>query len=151
MKCLIAPRMGIYDLLNIESNKVQPPSLPAMTVILRCPQETKPIYPVSVVTSILESKQEAGHKYLTWSLPTSCFRKCKQGGGCECLAWGPFESLRIEGLHIATGHSVGRSHESSWEEVGIKRWKQENCRGGKLFLSSLLGNQKAVWSYLILF
>lgn len=87
--------------------------------LLRCLQETKPIYPVSVVTSILESKQEAGHKYLTWSLPTSCFRKCKQEGGCECLAWGPFESLRIKGLHIATGHSTGRIHESSWEEVGI--------------------------------
>lgn len=124
MKCLIAPKMGIYDLLNVASNKVQPPSLPAMTVILRCPQETKPIYPVSVVSSILESKQEAGHKYLTWSLPTSCFRKCKQEGSCECLAWCPFESLRIKGLHIATGHSIGESMNllgKKWESRGGSR------------------------------
>ena len=35
------------------------------------------IYAVSVVTSILEGKQEAGCKFLNWSPPISCLRKCK--------------------------------------------------------------------------
>ena len=69
------------------------------------------IYPVSVVTYILEGKQEADCKCLTWSPPISCLRKCKQKASgnyparsphfscqkickqvasCKCLAWTPF-------------------------------------------------------------
>ena len=45
-----------------------------MTVMLKRPQETKPGYPVSVVISISESKQEAGCEYLGWSPSISCLR-----------------------------------------------------------------------------
>ena len=47
------------------------------------------ISPVSVVPSILESKQkEAGYKHLTWNPPSPGVRKCKQAS-CKCLTWSP--------------------------------------------------------------
>ena len=65
-----------------------------MTIILRCPQETKPGYLpcVSAVTSLWKSKQEAGCKYITCSSPFSCPKKCKQEYSWNCLAWGPATS-----------------------------------------------------------
>ena len=47
------------------------------------------IYPVSVVNSISESKQEAGCKYLTWNPPITRFNKCIQEASCKCPAWRP--------------------------------------------------------------
>ena len=65
-----------------------------MTIILRCPQETKPGYLpcVSAVISLWKSKQEAGCKYVTCSSPFSCPKKCKQEYSWNCLAWGPATS-----------------------------------------------------------
>ena len=54
----------------------------AMIIPLRCLQEVKTGHlHVSVVTSISESKQEAGYKFLNWSLPISYPRKYKQKRG----------------------------------------------------------------------
>ena len=59
----------------------------AIIIPLRCLQETckhslMAIYPVSVVTSISESKQGAGCKFLNWSPPiSSCLRKYKEETG----------------------------------------------------------------------
>ena len=55
--------------LILYSQRFLPLFVLAMIIPLRCLQETKTIYPVSVVTSILESKQEAGCKFLSWSPP----------------------------------------------------------------------------------
>ena len=52
----------------------------AMIIYLRYLQETK-TGSVSIVTSILESKQEADCKFFSWSASVSCLRKCKQKGG----------------------------------------------------------------------
>ena len=59
-------------------------SLPLLLLYSIYKRQILAIYSASVVTSILESKQEAGYKYLTWGPPISCFRKCKQESSCKC-------------------------------------------------------------------
>ena len=49
-------------------------------------------YPVSIVTSILESRQEDGYKYLTWSPPSPSFKRGEQEASFKCLAWSPLFS-----------------------------------------------------------
>ena len=46
-------------------------------------------YSVSVVTSISESKQGAGCKFLNWNPPICCLRKCREEAGCEFSTWNP--------------------------------------------------------------
>ena len=58
----------------------------AIIIPLRCLQEActhslMTIYPVSIVTFISESKQEAGCKFLNWSPPISSLRKFKEETG----------------------------------------------------------------------
>ena len=73
--------------LILYSNRVFfPLSIFAIIIPLRCLQEAckhplMAIYPVSVVASISESKQEAGCKFLSWSPPISCLRKFKEETG----------------------------------------------------------------------
>ena len=47
------------------------------------------IYPVSIVNSVSESKQEAGCKFLTWNPAITRFNKCIQEASCKCPAWSP--------------------------------------------------------------
>ena len=49
-------------------------------------------YPVSIVISILDSRQKDGYKYLTWSPPSPSFKKCEQEASFKCLAWSPLFS-----------------------------------------------------------
>ena len=61
-----------------------------MTVIIRCPQETKPGYlPCFACYFHVEEQTGAGCKYLTYSSPFSCTKKCKKENSWNCLAWGP--------------------------------------------------------------
>ena len=82
----LAPRSGgreSGDPLIVYSNRVFSLFVLALTVILRCLQETKTVYPVSVVISILKCKQEADGKCVTWSPPISPLRKSKQESNCK--------------------------------------------------------------------
>ena len=93
-------KMGRWRSLNPLLRRVFP-SILAMIISLRRLQETKtghlPSLSVSVVTSILEGKQEADCKLQNWSPPISCLRNCKRRlADCKCLTWSPFVSyLRI--------------------------------------------------------
>ena len=92
----------IHDVL-IFTQAAFSPSVSPMTIILKCPQETKPGYLPHFYCYFFFKVQIVGCKHLTWSPPISCLRKCKQEASCKCLAQNPSISwltrtFQVEGM-----------------------------------------------------
>ena len=72
----------------------------AMTIILRCLQETKTGYlPCFCCYVHFGGKLKADCKCLDWRPPISCLRKCKQEASCKCVTWSPSISY-FKGTHL---------------------------------------------------
>ena len=86
--------------LKLYSNRALPLFVLAMTIILRCLQETKTGYsPCFCCYVHFGGKLKADCKCLDRSPPISCLRKHKQEASCKCLTWSPSISY-FKGTHL---------------------------------------------------
>lgn len=85
----LAPRRETCYLLILYWNKIWPFSVPAMMVILRCPQETKPGYFCFCCYFHFGEQIGDWSKMPTWGPPIFCLRQCKQETSCKCPACSP--------------------------------------------------------------